>query len=445
MEKPEYALSYARDLGGPNWVSWHLSDEWIGTLTRVDTFRPDPAVPSDWYRVQAFDFTGSGFDRGHMVPNADRDKETSIPINQATFLMSNMLAQAPDNNQGPWAALEGYLRTLLPADEIYIVAGGAGIGGSGSEGGVTMTLADGHVTVPAYTWKAALVIPKDDGDDIARVSCSSRTIAVIMPNTQGIRNDPWENFLTTVDAVESLSGYNLFSNLPEPIQRCVEAGTDGNNPPLDTDADGVPDSTDNCRLTPNSDQADADNDGIGDACDEVRRTLTAAGPAMIWVGLKNSDSVGLRLDLRAELLVNDAVAASGELSNVSAGGSGFNNALLHSIGMSIESEPVDVPAGAQISVRVSTRRTCFGGGHNTGTAREWYNGAAVDTGGGRDAGSRLQITLSGTTSSYFLRNAFGLASVAGSARQFSDTFVNSSAACPVRPFASFGTWSVTIQ
>ena len=32
MEKPEFALSYDRDLGRPNWVSWHLSDEWIGTL-----------------------------------------------------------------------------------------------------------------------------------------------------------------------------------------------------------------------------------------------------------------------------------------------------------------------------------------------------------------------------------------------------------------------------
>ncbi len=203
-------------------------------------------MPADWYRVQSFDFAGSGFDRGHMTPNADRDKETSIPINQATFLMSNMLAQAPDNNQGPWAALEDYLRTLLPADEVYIVAGGAGIGGTGSNGGVTTTLADGHVTVPAQTWKVALVLPKDGGDDISRVSCSTRTIAVIMPNTQGIRNDPWENFLTTVDAVETLTGYDFFSNLPEPIQRCVEAGTNGNNPPLDTDADGVPDRLDNC-------------------------------------------------------------------------------------------------------------------------------------------------------------------------------------------------------
>jgi len=36
---------------------------------------------------------------------------------------------------------------------------------------------------------------------------------------------------------------------------------------------------------------------------EVRRTLTAVAPVKIWIGLKNSDDVGLRLDLRAELLV----------------------------------------------------------------------------------------------------------------------------------------------
>src|SRR6185503_7547972 len=118
------------------------------------------------------------------------------------------------NNQGPWANFEEYLRTLLPAEEIYIVAGGAGAGGSGANGGgATLTLADGHVTVPASTWKVALVLPKGS-NDISRVSCSTRTIAVIMPNTQGIREDPWQNFLTTVDAVETLTGYDLFSNLP---------------------------------------------------------------------------------------------------------------------------------------------------------------------------------------------------------------------------------------
>jgi len=233
MVKPTYALSYNRDKGTPNWVSWHLDQSWFGSLARLDTFRADPAVPPDWYRVQSTDYVGSGFDRGHMTPNADRDNDNRIPINQETFLMTNMVPQAPDNNQGPWAAFESYLReqaALNGGQEMYIVSGPLGVGGSGSNGRTTNTLADDHVTVPAFTWKVVLILPKGD-DDISRASCSSRTIAILIPNTQGIANNPWENYITTVDAIESLTGYDFFSNLPEAVQSCIEAGTNGTNPP----------------------------------------------------------------------------------------------------------------------------------------------------------------------------------------------------------------------
>lgn len=230
MEKPELTLSYNRDRGTPNWVSWHLANEWVGTLARVDTFRADPAVPPDWYRVLATDYFSSGFDRGHMVPNADRDPETSIPINQATFLMTNMMPQAPDNNQGPWADMENFLRTLLPANELYIVAGGSGVGGTGSAGFMT-TLANGHVTVPAVTWKVALVIPKDSGDDVQRVTAAARTIAVIMPNTQGIRNNDWQIYIVSVNDVEALTGYDFYANVADAVENSIEAGLNGVNPP----------------------------------------------------------------------------------------------------------------------------------------------------------------------------------------------------------------------
>ncbi len=147
--------------------------------------------------------------------------------------MSSMLPQSPDNNQGPWANLEAELRTIADAgNELYIIAGPHGVGGVGSvNNDVVNTIADGHVTVPASTWKVALVLSSAAGDDISRVTCSSRTIAVLMPNTQGIRTTPWQNFLTTVDAIEQLTGYDLFSNLPPAVQACVEAGNNGINPP----------------------------------------------------------------------------------------------------------------------------------------------------------------------------------------------------------------------
>ena len=233
MEKPSFSLSYNRDKGTPNWVSWHLEPDWTGTLPRDDTFRADPKVSPDWYRVQSTDYFSSGFDRGHMTPNADRDHLNRRPINQETFLMTNIVPQSPDNNQGPWAEMENDLRAMLMEPgvtyEMYIVSGPLGVGGEGSSGPAD-TIANGNVTVPAFTWKVVLMLVKDE-DDLTRISPATRTIAVMMPNIQGIRDDDWEDYLTTVDAVEAATGYDFFANVPDAIENSIEAGTNGNNPP----------------------------------------------------------------------------------------------------------------------------------------------------------------------------------------------------------------------
>lgn len=49
---------------------------------------------------------------------------------------------------------------------------------------------------------------------------------------------------------------------------------------LDTDADGVPDATDNCPAAANPTQADADTDGIGDACDPTPFPPPPPAPAV---------------------------------------------------------------------------------------------------------------------------------------------------------------------
>lgn len=224
LDKPQYAVSYNRDRGTPNWVSWHLDSSWIGSAARQNDFRNDTTLPSGWYQVMSTDYTGSGFDRGHHCPSADRTN--TVESNSATFLMTNMMPQAPDNNQGPWEVLESYSRTLVSQGyELYIIAGGTGTGGTGSNGGVTTTIANGNVTVPAQTWKVILVLPVGD-NDVSRVTASTRVIAVIMPNQQGIRNNDWRNYRVSVDQVEALTGYDFFSNVPVDVQNVIESRVD---------------------------------------------------------------------------------------------------------------------------------------------------------------------------------------------------------------------------
>jgi DNA/RNA endonuclease G, NUC1 len=225
ITRTQYALSYNRDRGEPNWVSWHLDSTWLGGAPRQDTYRPDTSLPAGWYQVQATDYSGSGFDRGHMCPSGDRTD--TIPDNDATFLMTNFVPQAPANNQGPWEDLETYLRGLAQSgNELYIIAGGVGDGGSGSNGGTTLTVANGHVAVPAYTWKVAIVLPNGT-DDVNRVGKTTRVIAVLMPNQQSIgTSTPWRNFRVSVKRIEGLTGYNFFSNVPRQIQNLIESRID---------------------------------------------------------------------------------------------------------------------------------------------------------------------------------------------------------------------------
>lgn len=222
ISRPQYALSYSRERGTPNWVSWHVNQDWIGEAPRQDDFRPDPALPEGWYHVTATSYRGSGFDRGHNTPSADRTRTEED--NSATFLMTNMIPQAPDNNQQTWANLEEYTRELVQDGmEVYVVMGSYGLGGTGDNGSAN-TIDYGKVTVPSRIWKVLVVLPQGEAD-LQRISTSTRVIAVDTPNTNTVNSD-WGSYRTTVDAIESATGYDLLSVVPAKIQQKLESQVD---------------------------------------------------------------------------------------------------------------------------------------------------------------------------------------------------------------------------
>jgi endonuclease G, mitochondrial len=224
MVKSQYTMSYNNSKGEANWVSWHLSPAWKGAAARCDCFAADNTLPTGFYKAPSTSYSLTGFDRGHLCPSEDRDSTTAD--NTATFLMSNMIPQSPNLNRITWVALENYCRTLMDAgNELYIISGGYGSGGTGSNGGVTTTIASGSITVPARCWKVIVVLPTGI-NDATRVSNTTRVIAVDMPNTQTVNSLPWGSYRVSVDALETILGYDFLNNVPTTIQSVIEAVVD---------------------------------------------------------------------------------------------------------------------------------------------------------------------------------------------------------------------------
>lgn len=218
----EFTTSYSKTRNTPNWVSYELESTHFGAEDRCDCFTFDVDLPGTFTRYTTANYTGAGafhgygIDRGHLARSFDR---TSGSLDNAhSFLFTNIVPQAADQNQGPWAIMENFLGDLarLQNKEVYIIAGVAGNKGTIKN--------EGLIVIPEFTWKVAVVMPRNQG--LVNIVDGTEPVvyAAIMPNVPGVRNVDWMTYLTTVDAVEALSGYNLLALLPDNIEAQLEKG-----------------------------------------------------------------------------------------------------------------------------------------------------------------------------------------------------------------------------
>jgi len=221
LSKPQYVSSYSETRGAPSWVSWNINATQFGAAPRCDCFSADQTLPSGVTRIVDFDYRNSGYDRGHMVQSESRT--ATLQENASTFLMTNIIPQAGESNQGPWVAFETYLNDLArqQGKEVYVVAGGEYSANPQTLKG------QGRVQIPEWTWKVAVVMDGGEGLDDVHGYGDVQVLAVRMPNdtstARGTRNTPWQTFSTTVDQIEAHTGYDLLDALPNGIERVVEA------------------------------------------------------------------------------------------------------------------------------------------------------------------------------------------------------------------------------
>jgi FG-GAP-like repeat len=161
-------------------------------------------------------------------------------------------------------------------------------------------------------------------------------------------------------------------------------------------------------------------------------TLSALTAPQVWVGLKNSDDVGLRLDLRAEVYLGNTLVTYGETNSVTAGSSGFPRAVLDDIPLR-PFAPVAAPHGSRLSVKLFVRNSCTGSMHSSGVARLWYNDRA--------ANSAFGATISGSRTTAYLVVGSNLSTSPGTGPKAT---VDAAAGAKCSAFKSFGAWSLLV-
>ncbi|TAL70163.1 MAG: T9SS type A sorting domain-containing protein [Bacteroidetes bacterium] len=211
----QYVLSYNKYLGVSNWAAWNLNANWFGDYDRDSChFTTDTSLPAGFYRVKNSDYTNSGYDRGHIVRAEERSKNAEDM--KSTFLMTNIIPQTADLNQGVWLNFEYFYEDLCKQQnkELFIYSGGIFH--------TKNTLNDeGKVIIPDSCFKIVVVF--DRGQTLKDINSSTLVYSVIMPNIDGVRNDAWTKYITSVNSIETSTGYNFLSNVPDSVQQIIES------------------------------------------------------------------------------------------------------------------------------------------------------------------------------------------------------------------------------
>ena len=200
-----YTVGYSHETRTALWVSYHLFEVGdVDGLVRNDAFVADSRVTNP---VDDDDYVGSGYDRGHMAPSSPIGKRYGQEAQDATFLMTNMIPQLPGLNQRGWESLERIISTDWAENfkKLWVVTGPV-------FQGACKQLYSG-VRVPSDCYM--VIVCRTEQDEV-------KALGVVMPQRR-INQEPLSDFVVSIDQIESLTGIDFLTDLPDDIEDVIEA------------------------------------------------------------------------------------------------------------------------------------------------------------------------------------------------------------------------------
>ena len=205
VDKGEFVIGWSPTLRHPVWVAYHVPKEekYFDIAQNRPNFIKDGAVrlapPSGSY-------TGSSYDRGHMVPNYAIATRFGVDAQRQTFLTSNIVPQKPELNRGVWRDIEHRIADFWTQiyGEIWVIVGcipsaSNEIHGTG-------------IDIPEAFYQVV----------VAQVGYDVRAFAVIFPQETPMGEYPARG-LISIDDLEELTGLDFLPELASFLQTPLEA------------------------------------------------------------------------------------------------------------------------------------------------------------------------------------------------------------------------------
>ena len=206
LDRGEFAVGWSPSLRRPVWCAYHVTPDVLYQTGQRPNFNKDKEAANS---PSPGDYTRSGYDRGHMVPNHAIESRYGADDQKKTFLMSNIAPQTPALNQGVWRNVEHRIADFWPAKygEIWVI-----VGTIPNRRGETLSGTD--IEIPGRFYQ---VIVAQEGMDV-------RALAVVFD-----QHVPWREWaarnIVSIDELEEEAGLDFLPDLPTFIQNPLEAET----------------------------------------------------------------------------------------------------------------------------------------------------------------------------------------------------------------------------
>ena len=224
-----YSYYYSYTYYASLWTAYHLTKAHTTGSASTSSWKFNPNIDQNKqvsitkYSYETM-YGNSNYSRGHQCPNADRKSDQQM--NRQTYYATNQTPQIQVKfNDGIWSSLEAAERDLVTTDSdiVYVVTGPAyrTVGGNETinylNGATGKNANPTRLPIPNYYWKAFLKVHMSGGQ-----VTSASAIGFWFDHTT-YSGENFANYAVTVDEIERLTGFDLFTNLPDGVEATAEA------------------------------------------------------------------------------------------------------------------------------------------------------------------------------------------------------------------------------